>query len=248
MSSFFFYSTKAGQKRVLWLEAATEIATGGEAEVTENPVEEGADLADHMRVKRPKIELTFRVSNEPIYTYQNLRGVVPEHDKFIGAKKGGYRESELTYKQAPKAASLSNAIDAAAGALVGLFVKTKPLNKKVLRFDSPFNLVTEIGDELRAIQANAIRGTLYTTTRIYESVVLQAFAEVRNKEFGTGAEFKVTFKEIAIATAVRTKAPSPAVVKANQPKALGKQGTPDAAQKPEGSLLAAGVKKLGIFD
>jgi len=247
MSSFFFYSTKAGQRRVLWLEAATEIATGGEAEVTENPVEEGADLADHMRVKRPKIELTFRVSNEPIYTYQNLASAVPEHDKFIGAKRGSYRESELTYKSAP-IVTLSNAIDAAAGALVGLFVKAKPLNKKVLRFDSPFNLVTEIGDELRAIQANAIRGTLYTTTRIYESVVLQAFAEVRNKEFGTGAEFKVTFKEIAIATAVRTKAPSPAVVKANQPKALGKQGTPDAAQKPEGSLLAAGAKKLGIFD
>jgi len=247
MSSFFFYSTKAGQRRVLWLEAATEIATGGEAEVTENPVEEGADLADHMRVKRPKIELTFRVSNEPIYTYQNLASAVPEHDKFIGAKRGSYRESELTYKSAP-IVTLSNAIDAAAGALVGLFVKAKPLTKKVLRFDSPFNLVTEIGDELRAIQANAIRGTLYTTTRIYESVVLQAFAEVRNKEFGTGAEFKVTFKEIAIATAVRTKAPSPAVVKANQPKALGKQGTPDAAQKPEGSLLAAGAKKLGIFD
>jgi len=210
-------------------------------------VEEGADLADHMRVKRPKIELTFRVSNEPIYTYQNLASAVPEHDKFIGAKRGSYRESELTYKSAP-IVTLSNAIDAAAGALVGLFVKAKPLNKKVLRFDSPFNLVTEIGDELRAIQANAIRGTLYTTTRIYESVVLQAFAEVRNKEFGTGAEFKVTFKEIAIATAVRTKAPSPAVVKANQPKALGKQGTPDAAKKPEGSLLAAGAKKLGIFD
>jgi hypothetical protein len=248
MASFFFYATRAGQKRVLWLEAATEIATGGEAEVTENPVEEGADLADHMRVKRPKIDLTFRVSNEPIYTYQNLANAVPEHDKFVGAKRGSYKESELVFKKAPKAPSIANAIDAAAGALVGLFVKAQPLTKKALRFDSPFNLVTEIGDELRSIQANRIRGTLYTTTRIYDSVVLQSFAEVRNRDFGTGAEFKVSFKEIAIATAVRTKAPSPAVVKANQPKALGKQGTPDAAQKPEGSLLAAGAKKLGIFD
>lgn len=248
MSSFFFYSTKAGQKRVLWLEVATEIATGGDAEVTENPVEEGADLADHMRVKRPKVDLTFLVSNEPIYTYQSLIGLVPEHDKLVGAKKGKRKESELVYEKAPKAASLSNAIGATADALVSLFKKAEPLNKRVLTFDAQFNLVTEVGDELRYIQENALRGTLYTTTRTYDSVVLQSFAETRSKVFGTGAEFKASFKEIAVATAVRTKAPSPAVIKAQQPKALGKQGTPDAAQKPEASLLATAGKKLGIFD
>lgn len=247
MASFFYYATKAGQKRVLWLEAATEITTGGEAEITENPVEEGADLADHMRVKRPKVDATFIVSNEPIYTYQNLRSVVPEHDKFIGAKSGSVKEKELTVERAEKPFSVSNAIDAAAGALVSLFSKPKPLTKTALEFSAPFNLVTEISDELQFIQENKIKGTLYTTTRVRENMVLASYTETRNRTFGTGAEFKVTFREIGIATAVRTKAPSPSVVKANQPKQLGKQGTPDAAQKPEASLLATAGKKAGIF-
>lgn len=248
MSSFFYYKTKAGQTRVLWLEAAMDIATGGEAEITENPVEEGADLTDHMRVKRPKVDLTFVVSNEPIYTYQFLRSFVPEHDKFIGAKSGKLRENELIVAKTEKPFSVTNAIDAAADAIVGLFSKPKPLTKTALEFDAPFNLVSEVSDELQYIQDNRIRGTLYTTTRVKEGLVLASFTETRNKAMGTGAEFKVTFREIAVATAVRTKAPSPKVVKAQQPKALGKQGTPDASQKPEASLLATAGKKAGIFE
>lgn len=59
---------------ILYFDATMSEQHDGVAEVTEHDVERGADLADHVRARRPELSLVVMVTNHPLQSIGRLQG------------------------------------------------------------------------------------------------------------------------------------------------------------------------------
>lgn len=66
MATSLVYALPDGTMTSITFDAASEQAHEAEAEVTEDPVEDGAPISDHVRPVPRKVQLTVHVSNTPI--------------------------------------------------------------------------------------------------------------------------------------------------------------------------------------
>jgi hypothetical protein len=76
------FSTQAGDLDVIQLDASLSESHTSDAEVTENPVETGADIADHMRVKPKQLRIDGLVTDFPLSRPASpLFGTTPEGER-----------------------------------------------------------------------------------------------------------------------------------------------------------------------
>lgn len=256
MSSFVMYETPAGEQRILWFAATTSINGEFGADVTENPVEESADVTDHVRVLNPLTEMTVLVSQEPIYSLEEIRAALGgTASKIVGAYSGRPKQAELHpdfYEPSlfpagglPTPGSLLNAATSALGAL--LFGKTK-YEWAPLTFSVPFNAVRDFTEELEYIQAKALDCTIVMTHRVARNCILQKFSESREPQYGRGAEYKLSWKRITKASTLRVKTPKPAIPRATPKASNGKKGPGGTDKKPEDSVAFKGLQSFGVFE
>lgn len=216
-----------------------------DAEITEFPVEIGANISDHYRVKLNEVKLEVFVSQEPI---DDLRH--PEGQGFWGA------QTLVTppYPSASVLATVAKAIlnpvgsvtSLAGNAIAGLF-ETKPvIASPVLQWAAPFDSLQTLLTALDAIRSAAGLVDIYTKSAVYTGFVIGQVVTSRDKETGSGAKVSIEFKRIVTVSTQQVAAPTPVKPKDKPPVNKGAQQPTDPAQM-ESALHAGGDFLKTIF-
>jgi hypothetical protein len=206
-------------------------------EITEYPVEEGSDVADHVRPVAPRLTIEGYVSNKPMWSNPGVDSLA------------SFRQVVLHYPPAPDRLNLSigQAITGAIGSLTG--AATLPKTAQALAFDGFVNRVREIADKLEDARAKARRIRVVTTLREYENMIMEREAEPRAVEDGSGVTFQVDLKQIRTVTSEVVAAPIPAEARGALSVATGSKAGQEATDQDKKreklrSLLKQGSDSL----
>jgi hypothetical protein len=156
-----------------------------DAEITEFPVEVGANISDHYRVKLNEVKLEVFVSQEPI---DNLRH--PEGQGFWGAQK----LITPPYPSGPVLATVAKAIVNPVGSLVSvvgglLDGLDRPVTASpVLQWAAPFDSLQGLLTAIDAIRSAAGLVDIYTKSAVYTGFVIGNVTTNRDKEDGLRRE------------------------------------------------------------
>lgn len=184
------------------------------ATVTEHPIEQGANVADHVKDGLDGLTLEVMVSNTPTQdtndqyggTIESVELSVPKYERPISPTPG----------------SLMNAgIDA----VKGLLNPPQPYKAQVLKFSSKFNAVKDMLTMLDDWKKSGIVGSVVTGWKLYPSVVITKVSPSRNQSTGDGAQFSIEFKEIRIVESRAVTAPVPTEARGQIKKPKGRQPT-----------------------
>ena len=180
------------------------------AELTKNPVEEGADATDHYRPIDHTVELRWFFAESGI---RGDLGAVPGREQIVALKYPPSRAPDF---------SLNSAINAV-GALLG-FGETLPTHMKVFKFDRAPGRYAEALGAINDIRDNGRLCKVSTSSVIYEDMMLTNANPKRGAEEGDGARISFTFEHVNfvrsdVALAVPVEARAVTV------KKVGTQGT-----------------------
>lgn len=220
-------ATDQGPGGVLRFDAVTAETFISSATATEFPVEQGANVSDHVRKNLDKLTMEVVVSNTPIHGYHLLSA---------HGTRGRMQSVTLDIPQAKRGFGLSALI----GRVVDLF-KSKPATKaSVLVFDTPFIATAETLDALVQLQTEGRLIDIVSRDWYLESMIIENITAPRTPDLGTSAKFTIDFKQIRIVETRQTTAPVPAEPRAKGIANGGTAGSKDAKGDRKKSLLKAG--------
>lgn len=161
-----------GTERVLLIiDMSTNISHNNEATPTDNAIEDGSLISDHVDITPRSVSFEGTISDNPITLSQaivgNVAGAVPAIGGF-GGKIGG---------------TLFTGVVATLGG--GL------LNQEGNRVQDAMNTMLEL-------QELSIPVTLITGLRTYSNMILQSFNPIENARNGSSLVFTATFRELII--------------------------------------------------
>lgn len=194
-------------------------------DITEHPVESGANVTDHVRSQLDTIALEVFVSNAPIS---------PESRFEFGLDDGNVAPLDL---------------QPAAGAGTSLDKRLNGRSAIVLQFDQPINFVAQTYNVLRFMKETAELVTVVTRLWDYDNMVIKDVTVPRTSAEGDGAKMTVTFKQVRLVETKLVTAPTPTEVRGKASVDKGakggkdsKDGTDDQSKKK--SILAAATDKI----
>lgn len=197
------------------------------AEVTTNPIEEGADVADNYRPQPDTVDLKWFISESPI------RGD-------LGSIKGSRRPVKLIYPPAPPPAiSLLTAVNAVQ-TLLG-FGDAPPKTMNVLQFPSAPKRFAEVIASVQDIRLNKRLCRVKTSTTIFPDMMLTNANPTRSKAEGDGGRISLSFQHVEFVVSAEALA-VPVEPRAVPQKTVGTQGTDTDAAGGPGKTLAAGLR------
>jgi hypothetical protein len=170
-------------ERLVELEVATAETHTSSAEVSQHPVERGADISDHVRPGQDRLTIEAFVSNTPIRT--------PATN--AGGATGEVRQLDL---------GQVTRLDIAQGARFPQTAesgeRSEQLQASVLQFDQPFDRVRDVYEEIRSIIATKRVVKLETSLRDYEDMILTNLSVPRTVEDGDGISFTFDATHISV--------------------------------------------------
>jgi hypothetical protein len=200
--------------------------------VTNNPVEKGADVADHIRKELDRVTLEVYVSDTPIIETDlegnNTRGGA------VRSKVLNIPEPTPTFIPTPGA--LFNALGSAVSGLIS--GAAPPTAAQVLSFSKEFDAGEECLKILEKIRDDAELVEIYTSAKVYSNMALVRIGGPKvDKDTGGGASFTLEFKQIRLVSVAFVAAPKPSVVQGHKMKDLGKQDAKPVTDPQKRSLL-----------
>ncbi len=225
----------------IYFDCVTKEQVIRDAEVTEFPVEQGANISDHYRVKLNEVKLEVFVSQEPIDLTAHAEG------------QGFYGAQTLNLPQYPNAngtlstiaKAVVNPVGTISSAIGGLLdPRENPvIMQGVLQWAAPFDSLTSLLTALDAIRAQAGLVDVITKSWTYSGMVITEVTTDRDKETGTGTRMTIAFRKLAIVNTQQVAAPPiPALPKDTPPVPKGAQQPQDPGQMQ--SLASAGLTSL----
>ncbi len=205
-------------RELLIVDVTTTETTNREAEVTNNPVEEGPDVNDNVRLKPVSIQIDGFVSEAPLNLSASVQGLAAAAGGAVGNLAGGF----------------GGAIGQVAGGLAA---------KLGLNAQDPSQVARE---SLERIMEQKLLVTVVTKRRAYQDMVLVSLTFPRDLGNGQGLRFQARFQQINIVSAqvvqlakLAKTASHSAAVKSK----LGNQATtsPNAQVQSKGSILYRGI-------
>lgn len=207
----------------IFLDATVKEAFTATAELTKHPVEDGADIADHIIIKPQGLQVSGIVTQTPFPSALAglLTGVGSTVASSVGSKLGAF----------------GGAVGALAGAqggssLAGSVFKSKNRN------------LADVAAEFVAIRDAKQPVSIQTGLRLYEDYVLTAISINKTDKDGGQIAVDLTFEEFITVDSELTDVPIPkvkgAVGKANQ----GHQSK-DHLSTDEGNTKSSLLKKIG---
>jgi hypothetical protein len=193
-----------------------------EADVTENAVEEGAPVNDHMDIKARQIVIEGIVSDTPLNFGATLQGAGTIAGQVIGKKIG---------------ATLGQQVGAVAGgALVGLLLN---------RSGSP---TKNAYDHFKRLQEARVTFDVVSGIQVYTNMVLTSLTITRDTSTGKSLRFSATCKQVRIVRNKEVEVPnSVASVNAATKAELGKKAQAAVTQDNR-TLAKTGFDKIaGLF-
>jgi hypothetical protein len=220
----------------LYFDAVISERTRHAATVTEHNVEDGANVADHIRSENDTVSLELFISNSPVNDVNGLysgqiAGVelkVPKLEKTIPLSPGGL-------------------LNAGIDALTSLFEKEAPWKAAVLTFPSAFDNVSYVLGQLLDWKERGVLGKVITPHRTYENMAITLAEQTRTRETGDGASLSVELKGIRLVEAKMITAPIPTEARGKVAIAKGRQPTSFVRDpKPKMSLAKVLKNKAGL--
>jgi hypothetical protein len=191
-----------------------------DAEITEFPVETGANISDHYRVKLTQVKLDVFVSQEPINPLIHASG-----NGFWGA------QTLVTppYPAAGLGSTIAKAVLNPVGSVTSLVGQALDSTERpvvaspVLQWGTPFDSLQELLTALDTIRSTAGLLDIYTRSAVYQSFVLGQIVTNRDKETGSGAKVTIEFHKIVTVSTLQVAAPKPVKPKDTPPVSKGAQ-------------------------
>jgi hypothetical protein len=141
-----------------------------ESEVTDNPVEEGVVISDHIDLKPESLTITGVISDTPLNFTTSIQGAATTAGAFVGKKIVG---------------PLGAVAGVGAGAVAGLLV-------------SPNNRMKNTFDHFRDLQSKRVPFTVITGLKRYTNMVIVTLTVNRDSKSGRSFNFTATLKQIRI--------------------------------------------------
>ncbi len=230
--AFFQWTTKAGLNKALYFDCCVSESTELDSDATENPVEEGANVSDHVKKQLNKISLELFVSNSPIEDVNN-RGFSLQS---VPLK---FERHNAPIPLNPLGAVTSFA-SAAIGALVG---GNDEISAQIYKFGTDFDAVAETLGVLETLRDTAQLIDVVTPKRLHESMFLEKISMSRDGKTGDGATFKIDVKELRKVKVSLVNAPIPTEVRGNVAKNKGGKGA-KPVENPKKSIAKSIANKL----
>lgn len=199
-----------------------DVAVSDEVEsvldATEHPVEAGGDITDNARLRMLRFSFDVVVSDTPL----------EDPDGTALSNGGAMTQSQLTVPQAKRQFPINPLGAAVEGALIGVSAvaglisgPSEGTNLTALQWDSPFDRVSDMLALLRRLQENVKILKIVTSKYIFENVLLTNVKQMRDREIGSGARYRLEFKQLRLVTLEFTDSPEPAEPRGGQPKNKG---------------------------
>lgn len=245
-SAFLLWTEKSGTLRTLLFDCVTEEGQTLTNTVTEHPVEEGANIADHVRNDLEEVKIDVFVTNTPIFT---------EAAESRGNRTGKVWAVELNpvapYKAPLEAtpgalfSAVGDAVSSGVDSLLGGNDKEK-YGANVLKWGEEFDAVGETFTTLKRIRDTSAEVQVWLSrTPTPPAMVLTKLEMRRSKTTGTGAEMSLTFKELKKVKVSLVGAPKPTEPRAKPKVAKGPQDTkPVSAPEKKKAILKGMVDAI----
>ena len=199
MSTVVTWEDDSGAAQSLELDVDLQESHDLASDITEHPVEEGADVTDHVRPRLRRVTIEGYVSDTPMLTNPGVADVAE------------FTSLELQIPAKPQQISLSAGLAAGLSAVSdALFGPTPPLKVTMLTLEDVPSRKRAIYDALEDVRLNARLCRVITSLHEYDNMLIEQVVPTRTPASGTGAGFVVTFKEVIQVSSDVTVAPVPA--------------------------------------
>lgn len=229
----------------IWPDVSVRESHGLSADVTEHPVEEGADITDHIRAKPRTFSIEGLISNTPIEVPQShMDGAVEDTSPITieGEPSFGNVDTPVGEVNIPGSGQLS-----ALAGVVGIKLGSKrEFPAQMLHFSQEFDRVGAVHLDLESIILTAKRITVVTTLTIYENCALTDLNVERDFKTGNALRFTASGRELRIVSSETVDVPDPVDSRASKPRPRGKQLTAEAAEDEGVQVKSALAARAGL--
>jgi hypothetical protein len=247
----------------IWIDVSVREHHALDAEVTDHPVEQGADISDHIRVNPETLQIDGIVTNQPLeLPGSHLDGVRSDPSPIVlGVPTSTLGSRPVTIEGEPSLgdAGLIPGVGQAAAVLgaLGLEVRsrrqfgtvqhpvdphgtTRQYSALALHFSGPFDRVSLVRDALyEAINAKKLV-TVVTALRPYENVALVSLSIERDRPADI-LQFSLQARVMRVVNSQTADPPNPADRRVQPQQSAGKQSTTPATEAETKSVLASGA-------
>ena len=236
----FLFPHKGSNSPPIYFDCVLTEQVTRDAEITEFPVEVGANISDHYRVKLNEVRLEVFVSQEPLdYILDGGDPIHPEGQGFWGA------QSIVTkpYPSQSVGAGVAKAILNPVGSVTSLVgaqfdsFQRPVVFTPVLQWAAPFDSLQNLLEKLDAIRSAAGLVDIYTKSAVYQSFALAQIITHRDKETGSGTRVSLEFKSI-VTVSTQQVAWEPTPVKPKDKKPVNKGAQQPTEPKQQSALSA----------
>jgi len=203
-------------------------------EITDHPVEQGANVVDHAREQPTRLSIEGRVSTVPNPAIDTDTGLQTIEVPLASMRARDQQTIELHPPQPPITPSVGGLVRAGIGALKGAVpvkgtfagepqrVRTN-IKIQGLQQNAPRNRVRDVYEALLRVQSSRVFVTVNTRDRDYFNVLIERVAKPRSVENGASAVFQIDFKGVRVAASKTVAAPKPAESRGNKTTNKGAQ-------------------------
>lgn len=223
----------------LHFDAVTDEQATHTADVTEHPVEEGANVSDHVQDQLDTVTLEVFVTNQPIKDVNNVYGLDENYTEMLdvdgvelvqaGKKLDVPKSRPFPVTPGALMQTVGNFISdmLADDTVAQVYGQTKPKTTsypaQVLNWPTKFNAITDVVGILVDWKKRGVVGQVITPWKTFPSVVITSVSTTKDASVGDAAKVLLTFKEIRIVESKLVTAPVPTEPRAKTRKAKGRQ-------------------------
>lgn len=203
------------------------------AEITDNEIEDGSNVSDHVRLKPQRLTINGLISSSPLTNFSaGIGTIVTASTAFVS--------------QAVGPSLLGNVVSTLAGTTIGSLAGL--VNLPPRKPEDAYKFLEEIWKKREPF-------SVVTKLKRYENMIITSLSVPRSASVGDSLQFTATLQQVTIVKTQTIEIPAFKIASGSKARgastaSLGKQATktPATATGEKGSSIAfAGAKKFGFF-
>lgn len=262
----------SGELVVVIFDAITTMTPEDTVDITEHPVEEGANVTDHARSNAGRLTIEGIVSLSPnlaadafaaelkgVSVDPNAAGLTASDFSADARSSPGHVTITLDIPSPPIQLSESGLLQGGIGALkksllgapkARVLAPTQPISRAfqawTIRQDPSRNKIRDVYDTLLKVKESHTLITAITAHRDHFNMMIERIAAPRTAEDGASAKFQIDLKQIRTVSSQQVQAPKPSEPRAQPPGDDGSKSGKEVDPKDKSSLLAQAYKFFNI--
>lgn len=234
--AYISWTPDGGELQALTFDAVVSQQISRTAIITEHPVEEGANIADHYRLQVDSASLEVYVSNAPI-TGDGLSSTSLDVPTYVLPEIAGVTldVAKPSLIAGGPFSTLSNLARAGLDAIAGsdttvaqvhkgtAAIGTEMINVQTQGFAGIHDYVADTQAVLERLRANAQLVSCIWASDSVANALIESVEISQSADDGDGATLKISLRAVRIVQTRLVAAPKPSVVRAKPKNALGKK-------------------------